>query len=376
MLIILLVLALFQPAAAQKTEWKGTIATENNVNVIRNPAKPLYGELKLDLQEEISIGREDDKNYLFWAIADVQVDPEGNIYVVDMKNCRVQKFDRAGNYVTTLGRKGQGPGEFEFPRFVRVDPKAMKYFIRDSPISIIPFDKDSRPLDKMTWNKVIYDFYPLSNGEFLAVLDRSDEARLVSMKEIVKIGANRKIMRTIAEHPHTIFMQRYKDGVMAVSTGYELDLHVAKIDEGAFVYGYSKDYELTVINADGTVLNRIIKDAPRPAFTAAEKAQYKRIPVPELKPHFFALLADSQGRIYVQRNFTHTGKSNVSDAIPKEVDIFSRDGYFLYTAALPPSTTVIRDGTLYSYLVDEDKGLETVKRYKIRNWSQIKSGRN
>ena len=71
---------------AQKAEWKGKIETENGVKVIKNPKEPLYGELKLELQEDLSIGREDDKNYFFYVVKDIAVDSKSNIYVVDARN--------------------------------------------------------------------------------------------------------------------------------------------------------------------------------------------------------------------------------------------------------------------------------------------------
>jgi len=57
-----------------------------------------------------------------------------------------------------------------------------------------------------------------------------------------------------------------------------------------------------------------------------------------------------------------------------KVDIFSDDGYFLYEATLPPCTWVIKNGFLYTYALDEDEGMEYVKRYRIKNWEQIKEG--
>lgn len=114
---LLIILILFVLIAAyteenQKAEWKGKVVIENGVKVIKNPREPLYSEIKFELEEDLSIGREDDNNYLFYRVRDINVDNRGNIYVVDMSNYRVQKFDRNGNYLQTIGRYGQGPGEF------------------------------------------------------------------------------------------------------------------------------------------------------------------------------------------------------------------------------------------------------------------------
>ena len=80
----------------QKAEWKGKIEIENGVKIIQNPGYPLYGEIKLELEEDLSIGNENDENYLFYRARDIQVDLEGNIYVLDSGNHRLQVFDKNG----------------------------------------------------------------------------------------------------------------------------------------------------------------------------------------------------------------------------------------------------------------------------------------
>ena len=40
----------------QKAEWKGIIEKVNGVTVVKNPNKPYYGELTLDLEEDLVIG--------------------------------------------------------------------------------------------------------------------------------------------------------------------------------------------------------------------------------------------------------------------------------------------------------------------------------
>lgn len=96
----------------QKVEWKGKIEVEDGVKVIKNPDKPFFGELIFYLEEDLIIGNEEYENYMFYQARDVKVDSQGNIYVLDAGNHRVQKFDKNGNYLQTIGRKGQGPGEF------------------------------------------------------------------------------------------------------------------------------------------------------------------------------------------------------------------------------------------------------------------------
>ena len=42
-------------------------------------------------------------------------------YVSDAGNHRVSVFTSEGQFVTSFGRKGVGPGEFKFPRGLAVD---------------------------------------------------------------------------------------------------------------------------------------------------------------------------------------------------------------------------------------------------------------
>jgi len=67
-----------------------------------------------ELIEELSIGiDEGDSNYVFGTPSIGGVDNQGNIYVYDMANYRVSKFDSTGKFILAFGRKGEGPGEFK-----------------------------------------------------------------------------------------------------------------------------------------------------------------------------------------------------------------------------------------------------------------------
>jgi len=54
--------------------------------------------------------------------SDVAVDKDGNVYVADMLNYRIQIFDADGKFIRTFGKHGDGPGYFAMPKGVAVDP--------------------------------------------------------------------------------------------------------------------------------------------------------------------------------------------------------------------------------------------------------------
>ena len=61
-----------------------------------------------------------DPNYLFLSPMSVAEDDEGNIYVLDTKDFCVKKFGADGTFIRWFGRRGQGPGEFQYPMTVGV----------------------------------------------------------------------------------------------------------------------------------------------------------------------------------------------------------------------------------------------------------------
>lgn len=362
--------------SSQKTGWKGTIEEVDGVTVIMNPAESLYGEIELDLEEDLRIGSEEDENCLFYAVKDVAVDNQENIYVADMNNHRIQKFDQEGKYLQTIGRMGQGPGEFEQPLQLEVDDNKERIYVLDGVLTIEILNTDGIHLNSFTIPNVIDHFILNNDGSIMAVLHRLSKDTREYTQRLCKIDSNGEITDVFAESPYNAFV----DGPLIVYTGYEVRLHLAGIDRETCVYGYSKEYELCILDREGKLLKKIKKNEPIPKFTPEEKSKriFIKHPIPKYKPYYFSILVDSAGRIYVQRNYDDYGIPGYGsvEKLNEKVDVFSKEGYFLFETTLPPNTFVIRNEYLYSYEVDEDEGTECIIRYKIKNWDQIKIGIN
>ena len=52
----------------------------------------------------------------------VAIDKDGNVYVSDTWNDRVEVFDADGNFIRVWGKNGDGPGEFARPEGIAIDP--------------------------------------------------------------------------------------------------------------------------------------------------------------------------------------------------------------------------------------------------------------
>jgi len=51
----------------------------------------------------------------------VALDSDGNVYVTDTLNARVEIFDADGNFISTFGKRGDGPQDFDRPKGIAVD---------------------------------------------------------------------------------------------------------------------------------------------------------------------------------------------------------------------------------------------------------------
>jgi hypothetical protein len=84
--------------------------------------KPVHAGVAT-LVPEMKIGVADGATeYMFGEVGDIAVGRDGSIYVLDNKVPSIRQFDGKGAYVRTLGRKGQGPGEYESPGGIAVHP--------------------------------------------------------------------------------------------------------------------------------------------------------------------------------------------------------------------------------------------------------------
>src|SRR5207302_11357512 len=74
----------------------------------------------------------------------VAVDADGNVYVADSGNARVQKFDKAGKALLAWGSKGAGEGQFLQPWSGVVDGQGIVYVLDSDQQTIQRFDREGK----------------------------------------------------------------------------------------------------------------------------------------------------------------------------------------------------------------------------------------
>jgi hypothetical protein len=364
---------------AGPTGWKGTVAVENGIKVVRNPVEPLYGEFTFDLQEELSIGGDPVKvDSYFPRGASLSVDGSGNLFVTDIGNARVLMYDGPGKFIRSIGRQGQGPGEYSFPSAVLIDSENRPCVL--APRELVRFGRDGSFLHKTPIKTFLYGacFGP---EDTIIGTTQPGPGPGGPKHKLLQIGADGNVLRTIAE-----YRGEFKEYQVAIILhAYSNRLAFAPLTPGTFVYGFSDEYRLNVADAGGrTVLAMTVNEKPL-TISGREKEETKKNGVrawlgtndntlrdndfPEHRPFFVRLFTDDIGRIYVARS-----KSIFEKNAPSAIDVFSKDGYCLYRMAWQKFPSAIKGGFLYEVRTDEDSGEYFVVRYKIRNWSAMKTG--
>jgi hypothetical protein len=360
--------------------WKGEITTENGVRVVRNPGDPLFGEFAFDLEENLRIGGDPTaESYYFPKWASVRPDDKGNLYVADVGNARVQMYDPEGKFVRTIGRRGQGPGEYMTPLQVFFDGGNIYVFGTQE---IILFAPDAVFIKKINVRTFLGWRSLGPRGSIIGITQPSP--RDGWKQNLVQIDLEGMTTKTIAEYR----------GEAADSTKgmvlhwYSSQVAFTRLTVDTFAYGYSTEYKIQIADAKGRTIVVITKgdksipisnkekDATRKegyfAWYGPIKNPQNDIIFPSRRPYFSYLHGfknDDQGRLYVVRCGSILERNG-----PQTVDVFSKEGIYLYRMRWPFVPGVIEKGTMYRAQTDEDTGECFIVRYKIKNWDRMKSG--
>ncbi len=101
----------------------------------------------LETLKQISvIGGRGRSDGMFNYPSNVALDSQGNLYVVDTQNGRVQKFDTDGRFILSFGEFGDSPGMFGRPRGIAVDSEDHIYVV-DAAFNLVQiFDTEGQIL--------------------------------------------------------------------------------------------------------------------------------------------------------------------------------------------------------------------------------------
>src|SRR5208282_3776049 len=100
----------------------------------------------------------------FAAPTNVALDIDGNVYVTDTLNSRVEIFDAEGNFISTFGKAGDGPGYFFRPKGIAIDSDGHVWVADQSQDRVQVFNREGQLLT------YIGDTHANGPGQFKALV--------------------------------------------------------------------------------------------------------------------------------------------------------------------------------------------------------------
>jgi len=405
--MVLLVTASAGCSASSTVEsrWQHETSTDGDVKTVRTIGGSVWGGAGR-LVEEASIGVPDGPDeYLLGSVQSLYAS-NGKIFVLDGQVPVLRVYDMDGTHVRDIGRKGGGPGEFEAPRSVVIDPADGTIFVRDGRQGRLNvYSPEGESVD--TWPLISgistsRQMVLTNDGDlFTSVFRFLDNGRLrIGMAQVGPEGAGGDtLMEPEYDFKPWELEVRTEGNIMINEVPFAPSVWWALCSNRSVVGGVSVAYRFEIYHHDGgvTVVEKkwdkvqVQLDEAR-WYHDRSTAQFRGImpgwawngpEVPRYKPAFVGLLPDRSGRIWVRRQGPgihlegcdeHPEDSSAFYRNPcwKETfffDVFDMNGRFLGRVDMPdnlqPRPRPFIEGDLFLAMIEDDDGVPYMKRYRL-----------
>jgi len=347
------------------------IADLENLTVFPADAEP---EQKIEFEEVARYGDTDD--LYIGRISGVASDDKGNVYIADRTAARIHQYSRGGEYLRSIGGKGEGPGEFQ---------SLVAPVVRDDMIHAIDFTQrrvSSFSLDDYSFISSAslegggfgspQEVRPLSGDRYLVVnviidgdgesfrelstLFLMDKDGEVIAEDLLEIEPSEMLLLPgenigVIDPPYArrTIIHLTPDEEMVVL--YTERVHISFYDlEGRYIRSYYHPFNNLALNRD-ELINRYENDILRSA--------YRRADMPDRMPAISSMHTDSEDRIWL-------GFVQPTGEELRNYWVLDSDGTKLAEFGWPSEIQIqfIKNGYLFSVEANES-GAQEVVQYRF-----------
>ncbi len=344
------------------------IITENGIPVIYNPKQtvPAKGTPnRLIARQDLIIGKSNgNENYIFSDLRSIQVDIEGNIFALDSKEGKIKEFDKYGKHLRTFGKKGPGPGEWQAPSRMHLTPDGKLAILDNGNNRIAFYSLQGECLSEISTARWNFLQMRIDSRSHIYADNLAFDNKGVSQK-LLNFDSGLNLLATIAENQSDMKLPRIN--IMTDRFVYDI------IRGDQLAWAYTTRYEIQIMNLDGKMIRKIVKDYEPITITERDKREiieerYGEAGPPqgiilEFPPHFYpiySIVVDEKGQFYV-RTHEKDSKGNYS------IDVFNNEGIYSAKFSLPAADilSTVRQDKLYCLVEENEEGIPQVKRYKL-----------
>ena len=353
MILSLAALTSMLATVALAGNWAGEVATIDGVKHVKNPAKAMESAMTVTLDENWRLGGDDEDGEIFGVISRVLSDSEGNVYILDSQLSEVKIYDADGNFLNTIGREGEGPGEFRNPSDMFFTPDGSVAVMQMMPGRIIKLTTEGDPAGELplpkdeTSGQAPFLLGGNSGGAntILAGWTQTFDAGKYEMVRFLASinGSGEEVARYHAETRALDFAQVVFDEEIWDT----FDRRWATNSAGTHVYACVEHfpYKINVWNADGSLAHIIEREYKRHSRSKEDmervEAIYegftRRVPgnseykIYDTNKDIQAIYPRNDGSLWV---LTSRGMHERPDGSIGTFDVFNRDGHFVREVTL------------------------------------------
>ncbi|MCP4544968.1 MAG: 6-bladed beta-propeller [bacterium] len=357
-LLSLLPLFLFAPALA--AEWQGRSVEREGVIWIENPLEPMEPPLTLTPEKLWRIGgATDNDDEFFGFIGALDFDAAGNIYLLDIQLHQIKVFSPDGEYLRTIGREGEGPGEFRRPTGLYVRLDGTVGVLQRAPGRLVQLDPQGKPLPDFPLPPPEGEMHVLVSGrgdgeDLVLVLGNTifEPGKVTSERTLVRVDSASRIT---AEYTTGIRIRdmetRLVDETMW-GNGFESNFQVGP--DGRVYAGETwGDYRISTWAASGGD-KRVIARALEPRKRTEEELEEVRelmqvfinhFPgakpiISDYSPLIFSFLVRDNGSVWVVNDYDIL---DIPDDVMGVYDLFDDQGHYRRQVTLKGETHPLND---------------------------------
>jgi hypothetical protein len=362
-----------------------------------------------------AVGREEGAEHeLFANVVAVGFDARDNLYVLDRDNQRVIVFDARGRFVRTVGKRGEGPGEFTFPIAMAVGADgsllvadlgraSLSYFSPDGEYRSVPMPADAgRPVSGL----LVRD---APDGALLRTQNIGPGALTTGQPpkspiiRLAPLGDGARVTKLFEfELPAPVVRQSEGRTMVAMGTrAFEPLPFWATLPGGALAVTHDAGYAVRVLDRAGRV-QRIVERPIRPRRVTREDREREierrrrvatsgggvavqvgpggttfsgarggmaaagveqmlsNIEFADVVPVISGMTADPSGRIWIQRT------ARIGD--PGAIDLVAADGRYIGTLPAQPLPNAFSTSGLAAYIHTDELGVQRVIVRRLPEW--------
>ena len=263
------------------------VETIGDTTIVRTLSGSVWGA-EATLVPEVTIGQLDGpEEYLFGSIRSIAVSDDRTVYVLDSQAQHVRVFDSLGVYVETLGRRGEGPGEFADAEAIAALAGG-RLAVRDPDNQrVTVFGPGPGEMAEWRYTGSVYTLSPLftdARGRtYLLAGDLSRVNELVM--EIILLGPDGTHLDTLPEPSSDYEAPIVRAEAPGISVTYGVPFtprfHWTVHPSGHFLTGLSSEYRIDLARDDGVLRIERSQD-PVPA-SDAERAYERDLTVGRIR---------------------------------------------------------------------------------------------